>query len=287
MDKTNLYTMPISFKSRCVQVRDAQWVCHKVNTEMPYFSITKIKPLIIKQMNTLERHFPQREKTSIKTYYLWNNLKALGLNNEDLSQLSFYQRIFIKYKQKFFYTENDKHISVILNKAKDVIKNFNQKRNECKQYKNDVKASLIMLEKYKLGNCQETAILAELILKINGIKNAQTVILKAENENVTLDHEICVFNRDGSAFSKINRDTIVVDPWINKADFAANMIEYYKNQCKFLFRIPEGQKINFLPYKHNNLTKKDITQFCIKYPKFLFNSSKRKFMSNEAGFLNK
>ena len=144
-----------------------------------------------------------------------------------------------------------------------------------------------MLEKYKLGNCQETAILAELILKINGIKNAQTVILKAENENVTLDHEICVFNRDGSAFSKINRDTIVVDPWIDKADFAANMIEYYKNQCKFLFRIPEGQKINFLPYKHNNLTKKDITQFCIKYPKFLFNSSKRKFMSNEAGFLNK
>ncbi len=283
MNKINSNPKSISFKSRCVQVRDAQWVCHKVNTEMPYFSVTKIKPLIIKQMNKLERHFPQRKKTSIKTDYLWDNLKALGLNNEDLSQLNLFQRLFIKYKQKFSYTEKDKHISIILNKAKTVIKNFYQKRNECKQYKNDIKSSLVMLEKYKLGNCKETAMLAELILKINGIKNAKTVILKAENENVTLDHAICVFNKDGSAFSEIKRDTIVVDPWADKADFATNMIEYYKNQCKFLFRIPQNQKINFLPYKHttnNNLSEKDITQFCIKHPNFLFNNSQRKFMSN-------
>lgn len=172
MNILNSYTSSPTFKSRCIQIRDAQWVCHKINTEMPHYSISKIKPMIV-----------------------------------------------------------------------------------------------------------ETANLAELILRMNGIKNAKTVMLKAENENVTLDHAICVFNRDGSTFSKIKRDTIVVDPWANKADFAGNMIKYYKNQCNKFFRIPKNKKIVFFQYKCNKLNETDLLKFRETYPNFIFNNSKRKFMN--------
>lgn len=281
MDRINLYKKPISFRSRCVEIRDAQWVCHKVNTEMPHFSITKFKPLIIKQMNLLERHHKQLRKTSILTDCLWDNLTALGLNSEDLAQLGFLQRIIMKYKQKFVYTQKDKDVSRILNRAKDKIKNFYQKRNECHQSESDINNSLMLIEKYKFGNCKETANLAELILKINGIKNAITVILKAEKENVTLDHAVCVFNRDGSPFLEIKKDTIVIDPWVDKADFAGNIIKFYKNQFKYFFRIPEKQKITFFCYKNCGLGEMDILKFRKKYPNLLFNNTKRKFMKQE------
>lgn len=279
MNILNSYTSSPTFKSRCIQIRDAQWVCHKINTEMPHYSISKIKPMIVKQMNKLEQHFPKREKTSVSTESLNNNFTAIILNNEDSSQLPLLQHLFIKFRQNFYYTEKDKQISRILNKVRLLIREFNQKRNECKQCDNDITNSLIMLEKYRFGNCKETANLAELILRMNGIKNAKTVMLKAENENVTLDHAICVFNRDGSTFSKIKRDTIVVDPWANKADFAGNMIKYYKNQCNKFFRIPKNKKIVFFQYKCNKLNETDLLKFRETYPNFIFNNSKRKFMN--------
>ena len=45
----------VNFTSRCPKIRRAQWVCHKVKSEFPHLSSTKITPSI----DRLEDKFPQ------------------------------------------------------------------------------------------------------------------------------------------------------------------------------------------------------------------------------------
>ena len=93
-----------------------------------------------------------------------------------------------------------------------------------------------------LGNCYENGKAAEIILKMNGVKHARSAGLKRGKS--TIDHFVCVFNRDGSVFDGTikNNQTIIVDPWLGKVDFANNMFKIYENTCQRLLKIPEEGK---------------------------------------------
>jgi hypothetical protein len=112
------------------------------------------------------------------------------------------------------------------------------------------------LKLYHRGNCFENAVAAEAILKLNGVPNACCATLN--KGNTSLDHIVCIFNRDGSIFDgKIkNNQTIIVDPWIGKADFANKMFKYYENNCKTLLNFKNDEK-----FKIGSVREADIREF--------------------------
>jgi hypothetical protein len=92
------------------------------------------------------------------------------------------------------------------------------------------------IKKYHYFNCHESALLAELILKINGIKNSYTACLR--DGKAKGNHILCLFNRDGSKIAireengelipQIeNNKTIIIDPWAGICDFANNALKEY------------------------------------------------------------
>ena len=146
---------------------------------------------------------------------------------------------------------------------------------------------LKMLEVYKQGNCFENAKIAELILKMNGIKNAYTVFLKKNNHYI--DHNFCLFNKDNGlnyqakdnntfTIDPWDKKTIIIDPWCNKADFIDNMMIFYENRMKNHFNIDRKQNLTFEIHDIINLSEKDLGELREKFPQFVYKNSKRKFM---------
>ena len=249
-NNTNLY-----FQGRCVQIRDSQWVIHTIKTKFPHTSTSLFKPVCNK----------------------WLGDRPL-LPKENLS----------KNLIKNFIYEQEQYI----NKLK-YIKNFQNKIDDIRSiYYDDIRKINIfqiidLLKNSKIGNCMENAKMAELILKMNGIKNSFCAILTSKN--YTVDHMVCAFNKDGSKFDgKIKNSTIIIDPWAQKTDFASNMLKYYKNMmhnhlCYLDFNgmitiDPEAT----LELKYHNelkLTQNQLTKLKKQYPELIFHSKNRNFMN--------
>ena len=92
------------------------------------------------------------------------------------------------------------------------------------------------VKEYHYFNCHESALLAELMLKINGFKNSYTACLR--NGKAYGNHILCMFNRDGSKIAikeengelipQIeNNKTIIIEPWAGICDFANNALKEY------------------------------------------------------------
>ncbi|MBR1461302.1 hypothetical protein IJ596_06700 [bacterium] len=281
----------IHFQSRCVEIRDCEWVIRTFYRELPHFSQTKFKPLVVKYYN--------REKA------LLDAKKPPKFSLKALMKADFYSKIL--HPKDFFKNFKikpliEKYLKLPQTKAEEnkfyeKIVNLNMllKRIDGKRLllyhgegNENIYTILHIIKDYKLGNCFEEAKVMELIMRLNGIKNICTALpYSGANE---LDHLVCVFNRDGTKFDgKITNSTIIIDPWIQKADFAHNIFKYYKNviaqnMCAVDSltgsRIPfnPNDKITLKPHEELKLTYADIEALKIEFPNLIFRNKKREFM---------
>ena len=99
------------------------------------------------------------------------------------------------------------------------------------------------LKNSKLGNCYESSILAEIIGKINGLKNifsAQVFYTKnTDNINMRFDHGVAVitdktFEKDIKYTFK-NKDAIIIYPWLGITDFAGEYINKIRTVFSNMF----------------------------------------------------
>lgn len=281
MKITNNYTDSYFFTGRCVQIKDAQWVCHTVHTTLPHISTTKFKPAFTK---LYFKNFPEQKNTTFpQTIYqlklLMDNVNLL--TKDEYSKLNPVEKLKFKLKRILSSKESKKDLK-ILTKCKELILNMGKYRNQYENSKiSQLKKTLTLLEQYKIGNCQEDAILAELILKMNGMKNATYATLLNESTRKQIDHAVCIVNKDGSKFNgKITNKTIIIDPWAWKADFAKNMIPFYKNTMNEYFDINSNTAITFLPVETVYLTDDAINTLRKKYNSFIYKNKTRKFMQS-------
>ena len=270
-----------TFTSRCPEIRDAEWVCHTINCTIPYFSTSKFKPAFEKFLRKIDKKCA-KEKSPMDMSILKINLAGaiLDIGNE---KNKIFKNFILKLTRKFTKKPDksqDKDLK-LLTAAFNKIRELGKKRAQCiaNNKDNAVSAAFEILSKFKMGNCEEVAIIAEIILKLNGIKNGATLFLK--NENNLTEHVVCAFNRDGSPISKLsNNNTIIIDPWVGKADFAGNMLKYYQNILGNNFILTT--KINDLVEKRFFATSPNIDYIKIKefFPQFIFHSINRPFMQN-------
>lgn len=241
----------INFTGRCPQVRDAQWVCHVVNTAFPHVSTTRFSaPMYkLKQENAqLYNNFVGKNSFSKNRPYNYDELKLLTLFN-------WQNRLIGK-----------------INRARKIwqlgLKNNSKLVNNI----------IDQLKFHRLGNCGEDALLSEAILKINGVKNSYTANLVTDNSKI--DHSVCVFNRDGSIFDgKVTKNTIIIDPWIGAADFAQNMFLKYKSLAnKYFFNIKDNSKLGLTNIQSLDMSGGDAFLLALVHDKLLYPAITREFM---------
>lgn len=255
-----------NFNARCSQVRDAEWVCRTINHNLPHFSSTKMQPIIENYL----------KKNASEINYK-GGLTTLSETHNFLSDI-----IFKEGNQKLIDT---------IHSIKRMITNFGEKRFIANKVIasgkiNDILyESLFLMLKERLGNCTENAVIAELICKLNGFKNATCAIVnkintKQENPKIEpLDHFVCVLNTDNSKFNgKINNKTIIIDPWLGKADFANNIEQFFRNECTNFFELTENDKFYYQTRELVNLSEDELSDFRNVLDDFIFKNKTRKFM---------
>lgn len=230
------------FTARCPQIRQAQWVCHKVKSEFPHLSSTKITPSIDK----LEDKYPQAAD------------KFMNYNPQAGRFIT-------------FDSPEEKRVISILHWFRRFIRNLNAERLSRSAIKDDFGSTYSILSQLKYvraGNCFENAKLSELILKLNGIDNACVGKIKVGDHNV--DHVVCAFNKNGSNFDgDINKNTIIIDSWLGEADFADNMLIKYKSIYKDYLFIPKEGKLSIEKIEKLNLNEAEIQEFKDDFPQLL------------------
>lgn len=256
----------VSFTSRCPQVRDAQWVCHTINSRFPHSSTSKLLPqyksLLAEFLNNMNIEVSEFPKTLNDIYdcinKLQNFMEHLNIFSKDLLPK--------KYRDATLTLEKIKaNIEALDNARFNIGKSLG------------VRECLTLVKDFKVGNCYEDAKIAELILRLNGIKNACTALMMQNGKS--LDHAVCVFNRDGTVFSgDIKNSTIIIDPWAGKADFAKNMFTDYENNFKNYFDIKSKKDIDLYIDDYIIMDDVQLMQYKKIYPELIFKNSKRKFM---------
>ena len=257
----------INHKARCVQIRDADWVCRTITQKLPHFSTTKQQPRIEK--------------------FLLQHAEVLKID-KPFNTLSDMMHHF----DCFIFPEGHAELQEKVMNIRRMVRNFGSKRVQADEeigtgyWRDHLFETLHMLKNFKLGNCTENAIAAELILKINGMHNACCAILEKEYKEEdslvrrSLDHLICVVNRDGSDFNgNITSETIIVDPWLDKADFARNTEQYYRNECSKFFELKDEDIIKYLKVSFVDIN--DAQIIAKEFPEFVFKNKKRGFMLNQ------
>lgn len=242
-----------SFTARAPQVRDAQWVCRKVRS-FPHISTTRISA---KMWDLKEQNWNLYDRfTSTKPF---EHFFPKNEHEFKITKLFAWQKRIIK---RITYAREDWRVG-----AKD---DYRKVSNIMGQLKYD-----------KIGNCGEDAFLSAAITKINGVNNVCTAKMKIDNSPI--DHIVCVFNADDSVFNgKIKKDTIIIDSWINQADFASNMFVKYKNLCqKFFFNLKPNSEIGFREITPIKLSGEEKLVLSLKYDKLRYPSVTRSFMQKK------
>ena len=100
------------------------------------------------------------------------------------------------------------------------------------------------VKKYKVGNCGESAQLANIVAKVNGIKNCYIASLKT-TIGKNLDHSVLYVN---------DEKPYVIDAWLGFADYVPNAMIRYNSEFKNHFFILKGDKLTFKKL-NNDFTK--------------------------------
>jgi len=240
-----------AFAARCPQIRDADWVCRKVN-HFEHISLTKYRKQI------LDYAVSKGALAEGQSVHALRSLRPIGKRNNNL--LKFYE--FYKNFAETFSSVRKDWENVVLNDAQATVKMIKQ-YNDC-----------------QMANCGEDAFLAAAITRLNGVENVYTACFT--KDKMSLGHQVCIFNKDRSEFDgKIKPfNTIIIDPWIQKADFANLLLKDYKINLRNFIDFDDVDKIKFANkyiYKID-FSNTDISSLKEQYPKLIYPYKNRNFM---------
>lgn len=238
----NMISQNVSFTSRSPQIRDAQNVCHNVSVNFPHLSTTRLAPFVL----NLEEKFPEVYDSFISAN------PCAG-------------RFFVPK------TAQEKKLGSIFSWVRNLNRELNFHRSNRDCLKGDYQKMLDILSQFRyvrVANCHEDAKLSELVLRARGHKNVYTGRINVGGHDV--DHMVCFYNKDGMPFDgKIGKKTIVVDAWLNEADFADNILLKYRNIYKDFLFLPKNGKLSFSNVESLKLKKEELANLVDEFPELL------------------
>lgn len=119
------------------------------------------------------------------------------------------------------------------------------------------------IKKHKVGNCGESAQLASIVAKVNGIKDCYIASLRTSRGR-GLDHSVLYVN---------DKKPYIIDAWLGFADYEPNAIRRFKTEYGKHFFILKDDKLVFEPVKsdysevlNQDYTRRQINKLRKLYP---------------------
>lgn len=132
-------------------------------------------------------------------------------------------------------------------------------------------AHVIEALKNGLGNCAEEAKLAELIGKINGIKNIYSGSVFAGKG--CAKHDVAFITNEeikpNKKYKFKKKDALIIDPWLGITEFAGNYFKIIKTNFAKLLEIRGNSKPYIIPDFTSRLTQSKIRNFRKKYSELI------------------
>ncbi len=133
-----------------------------------------------------------------------------------------------------------------------------------------INAFLEPVKKYKLGNCGESAQLAAIAAKINGIKDCPIAYVHDTHGN-DMDHAVLFVNAE---------KPYIIDSWLGFADYVPNALSKYKSEYRYCFDIKDGDEISLasrIDDEYTDFFKNEFSSASVKklkkmYPELLINN---------------
>ena len=137
-----------------------------------------------------------------------------------------------------------------------------------------------MLKNKQIGNCYEKSILAQIIGKINGIKNIYPSKIyfnrNSSGYKMQLDHVVAIITdkpfEQGAKYSFKNKDAIVIDPWLGITEYVGDYLRRIKTNFIDLFpSIPDSKySLKILAQSSKNIEQFNKGRKELFKPDFLF-----------------
>ena len=132
-------------------------------------------------------------------------------------------------------------------------------------------AHVIEALKNGLGNCAEEAKLAELIGKINSIKNIYSGSIFAGKGFAK--HDVAFITNEeikpNKKYKFKKKDALIIDPWLGITEFAGNYFKIIKTNFAKLLEIRGNSKPYIIPDFTSKLTQAKIRNFRKKYSELI------------------
>ena len=171
-----------------------------------------------------------------------------------------------------FNLDTHKKMHFISRIGEDIQKARNKNCSELVPFK-FFKNMLNQVKQNKAGNCFEKAIIAELILKINGVNNCNRINLVTDNGKRNLNHCVLLVNFDKQNYYPSLQKALIIDPWSGNSGYADIIFKKYENMKNKFFKLKPDENIQFVPRNILDLGEQDINYFKENYPKLVFKSS--------------
>ena len=89
---------------------------------------------------------------------------------------------------------------------------------------------------HKVGNCSEFVSIAEMIAKMNGVKNCYRVSMTDLNKSGKLDHTALLVTKNPIDSRIISsKESIIIDPWLGISGRAADVVTRYEKEFRHVF----------------------------------------------------
>lgn len=120
-------------------------------------------------------------------------------------------------------------------------------------------AFLDPVKERRIGNCAETAQIAAISAKLNGINDAQIMGLRTKSGR-KLDHAVLYVENGGKPY--------IIDPWIGRAGYVPDMLKVYTSEYRETLGIEQHLKavhLKFTPLElegdvYSKFLKKEISE---------------------------
>ncbi len=134
---------------------------------------------------------------------------------------------------------------------------------------------------HKVGNCSEFVSIAEMIAKMNGVKNCYRVSMTDLNKSGKLDHTALLVTKNPIDSRIISsKESIIIDPWLGISGRAADVVTRYEKEFSKILGLSGDTAIGFRVNKSLDLSGKELDILRTVHPDLIF-----KKKDNSKGFM--
>lgn len=215
----------ISFTGSRKFLRDADWVCRKVNSEFPMISPTRVY------------YSNQNRVSSNKKYMSFVLEKELQLHADRAD------RRFFKSAYKF------------------------------------LKEVLYSATVNKIGNCSEYVSLAEMVSRMNGVKNCYRLSFRdAASEKMltnssakSVNHTALLISKNPIKYDDIKEDEcLIIDPWLGISGRMKDVIARYKNEFPKMLKLKDDTQLTYHISGNFDLSDFDLEALKFGFPSLVY-----------------